>query len=73
MFFVGGIIISSFLVLKTVVSAVKTQLQYVREYNEIKITLNSHTWFMLIGRSVNVISGDISAVVLNKIHKTWYI
>lgn len=39
--------------------------QYVKGFNEMNVSINSHIWYMLIGRSVDIISGDVQAVILD--------
>ncbi|MCQ6337984.1 MULTISPECIES: hypothetical protein [Bacillus cereus group] len=60
----GVICFSSLLFFDKHTSSAETKFQHTKEYNEVSIVLDSHTWYMLSGRSVDIIFGDINAVIL---------
>ena len=45
-------------------SSAETKSQHIKEYNEVSVVLDSHIWYMLSSRSVDIIFGDINAVVV---------
>ena len=47
-------------------SFAETKSQHIKEHNEMSVVLDRHTWYMLSGRSVDIIFGDINAVVLRE-------
>lgn len=60
----GTIGLSGLLFLEKDVSYAETQSKYTKGFNEVNIILDSHNWYMLSGRSVDIISGDVNAVIL---------
>ncbi|MED2766089.1 hypothetical protein P4283_29755, partial [Bacillus thuringiensis] len=60
----GTIGLSGLLFLENNTSFAEVKSQSIKGFNEVNVTLENHAWYMLSGRSVDIISGDAHAVVL---------
>ncbi|MED2765877.1 hypothetical protein P4283_28365 [Bacillus thuringiensis] len=61
----GTIGLSGLLFLENDMSYAEIKSQDIKDFNTVHVALASHTWYMLSGRSVDIISGDVNEVILD--------